>query len=48
VAAIFMAFVLDLHTSATEDTPRRFLHALLDSTEVYEGDAKLFMAFATE
>jgi GTP cyclohydrolase I len=48
VAAIFTAFGLDLHTPATEDTPRRFLHALLDSTEGYEGDAKLLTAFETE
>ena len=44
VAAIFTAFGLDLHTSAMEDTPRRFLHALLDSTEGYEGDTKLLTA----
>jgi GTP cyclohydrolase I len=44
VAAIVTVFGLDLHMSATEDTPRRFLHALLDSTEGYEGDTKLLTA----
>jgi GTP cyclohydrolase I len=48
VTAIFTAFGLDLHTSATEDTPRRFLRALFDSTEGYEGDPKLLTAFETE
>ena len=48
VADIFTAFGLDLHTSATQDTPRRFLRALFDSTEGYEGDPKLLTAFETE
>jgi GTP cyclohydrolase I len=48
VAAIFTAFGLDLHTPGTEDTPRRFLRALFDSTEGYEGDPKLLTAFETE
>src|SRR5216684_1618508 len=48
VAAIFEAFGLDLHTPATERTPQRFLQALFDSTEGYEGDPKLLTAFETE
>ena len=45
---IFTAFGLDLHTPATEQTPRRFIRALFDSTEGYEGDPKLLTAFRTE
>ncbi len=47
-AEIFAAFGLDLHTPATEDTPRRFIQALFDSTTGYEGDPKLLTVFATE
>jgi GTP cyclohydrolase IA len=47
-AEIFTAFGLDLKTSGTEATPRRFIRALLDSTEGYDGDPKLLTAFATE
>ena len=32
VAEIFSAFGMDLETPGTEDTPRRFLKALYDST----------------
>src|SRR5215469_3584146 len=48
LAEILVAFGLDLHTSATEDTPRRFLQALFDATEGYEGDPKLLTVFETE
>src|SRR2546421_3860870 len=48
VAAIFEAFGLDLHTPATERTPQRYIRALYDSTEGYEGDPKLLTAFETE
>jgi GTP cyclohydrolase I len=48
VAAIFEAFGLDLHTPATRDTPRRFLRALFDATEGYDGDPKLLTVFDTE
>ena len=48
MAEIFTAFGLDLRTSATVDTPRRFVRALFDSTEGYEGDPKLLTAFETE
>lgn len=48
VAAIFEAFGLDLHTPATERTPQRFLRAMFDATEGYEGDPKLLTAFETE
>lgn len=47
-AEIFSAFGLDLNTPATKDTPRRFIKALFDSTEGYDGDPKLLRVFDTE
>ena len=47
-AEIFSAFGLDLNTSATKDTPRRFIRALFDATEGYDGDPKLLKIFDTE
>lgn len=47
-AEIFSAFGLDLNTAATKDTPRRFIKALFDSTEGYDGDPKLLRVFDTE
>jgi GTP cyclohydrolase I len=48
VSAILAAFGLDLDTPATRDTPRRFLRAMFDATEGYEGDPKLLTVFETE
>jgi GTP cyclohydrolase IA len=48
VAAIFEAFGLDLGTPPTELTPQRFLRAMFDATEGYEGDPKLLTVFETE
>jgi GTP cyclohydrolase IA len=45
---IFSAFGMDLNTLATKDTPRRFIRALFDATEGYEGDPKLLTVFKTE
>ena len=45
---IFSAFGLDLNTPATKDTPRRFIKALFDATEGYDGDPKLIKVFDTE
>lgn len=47
-AEIFTAFGLDLNTPATKDTPHRFIRALYDSTEGYDGDPKLLRIFDTE
>jgi GTP cyclohydrolase I len=47
-AEIFSAFGLDLNTPATKDTPRRFIKALFDATEGYDGDPKLLRVFETE
>jgi GTP cyclohydrolase I len=48
MAEILTAFGLDLNTSATVDTPHRFVRALFDSTEGYDGDPKLLKVFHTE
>jgi len=48
VAEIFSAFGLDLTLSSTKDTPRRFIKALFDATEGYDGDPKLLRVFGTE
>ena len=47
-AEIFSAFGLDLDTPATQATPRRFIKALFDATEGYEGDPNLLRVFGTE
>jgi GTP cyclohydrolase I len=47
-AEIFSAFGMDLNTDGTRDTPRRFIKALYDVTDGYEGDPKLLTAFPTE
>ncbi len=48
IAEIFTAYGLDLDTPATKDTPRRFIKALFDATEGYDGDPKLLRVFETE
>ncbi len=45
---ILTALGLPLDTPGTVDTPRRYLRALFDATEGYEGDPKLVRAFPTE
>jgi GTP cyclohydrolase I len=47
-AEILSGLGLDLNTPATKDTPRRFIRALIDATEGYEGDPKLLKVFDTE
>jgi len=48
VAEILSTFGMDPDTPATRDTPRRFLQAMYDSTDGYEGDPKLITVFDTE
>jgi len=48
MAEIFRAMGMDLTTPATSLTPRRFISALLDATDGYNGDPKLVTAFPTE
>lgn len=45
---IFSAFGMDMSAPATRDTPGRFLRALYDSTDGYDGDPKLITVFDTE
>ena len=45
---ILSALGMDLNTSATKDTPRRFIKALFEATEGYDGDPKLLRVFDTE
>jgi GTP cyclohydrolase I len=47
-AELLSSLGLDLSTSSTVDTPRRFVDALLEATDGYEGDEKLLTAFPTE
>lgn len=48
LAGILSALGLDLDTPATRDTPRRFLAAMIEATDGYEGDPKLVTSFPTE
>ncbi|HZT64970.1 MAG TPA: GTP cyclohydrolase I [Acidimicrobiales bacterium] len=48
VAEIFEALGMDLGTPGTARTPARFLRALLEATDGYEGDPGLVTAFPTE
>ena len=48
MAEIFDAFGMQMGTPSTEDSPRRFVRALFDATEGYEGDPKLLKTFPTE
>lgn len=48
ISEIFEAFGLDVHMPATEETPRRFLQALFEATEGYDGDPKLIKVFQAE
>ena len=45
---ILQALGMPLDTPGTKRTPYRYLSAMFDSTEGYEGDAKLVTAFPTE
>jgi GTP cyclohydrolase I len=48
MAEILTVMGLDVNTPATIDTPRRFVRALYESTEGYDGDPKLITVFHTE
>ena len=47
-AEILTSFGMDLAAPGTGDTPRRFVRALFDATDGYDGDPKLLTAFPTE
>jgi GTP cyclohydrolase IA len=48
IAEIFSAYGLDIDTPATRETPRRFIKALFEATDGYDGDPKLLKVFSTE
>ena len=48
VTEIFGACGLDLRTRATKETPKRFIQALFDATDGYDGDPKLLTTFDNE
>ena len=48
MAEIFTAFGMDITTASTKETPRRFIEALYESTDGYDGDPKLIKAFPRE
>jgi GTP cyclohydrolase I len=48
VGELFEALGMDLDTPGTQETPRRFVQALFDSTQGYDGDPKLLTVFPTE
>src|SRR5205085_9702994 len=48
IAEILEALGMPLNTPGTAKTPQRYLRAMFDSTEGYEGDDKLVTAFPTE
>ncbi len=48
IAEIFSAYGMDLDTPSTHDTPRRFIRALFEATDGYDGDPKLLKVFQTE
>ena len=48
MAESFTAFGMDLSTSATRETPHRFIQALFDSTDGYDGDPTVLKAFDTK
>jgi GTP cyclohydrolase I len=45
---IFSTLGLDLNTDSTRETPRRFIDALAEATDGYDGDPKLVKVFDTE
>jgi GTP cyclohydrolase IA len=47
-AEIFSAMGMDINQQSTKETPRRYIQALFDATEGYDGDPKLIKVFKTE
>ena len=48
MAEIFSTLGMDLKTPSTVDTPRRYIQALIDATDGFDGDPKLLKTFETE
>lgn len=47
-AEMFTAFGMNLDSASTADTPRRFVRAMFDATNGYDGDPNLITVFETE
>lgn len=47
-AEILSTLGMDITTQSTKETPHRFIRALFDATEGYDGDPKLIKVFDTE
>jgi GTP cyclohydrolase I len=47
-AEILTAMGMDINTPSTRETPRRYIQALIEATEGYDGDPKLLKTFQTE
>ena len=47
-AEIFSTLGMDINTPSTKETPHRFIQALFDATDGYDGDPKLVKVFSTE
>jgi len=45
---IFGALGMDMNSPATQETPHRYIQALFDATDGYDGDPKLIKVFDTE
>jgi GTP cyclohydrolase I len=48
MAEIFSALGMDLKTPSTIDTPQRYIQALIDATDGFDGDPKLLKTFGSE
>lgn len=48
LAEILGALGMNLDTPATRDTPRRFVEAMIEATEGYDGDPNVLTVFETE
>jgi GTP cyclohydrolase I len=48
ISEILVSFGMDINTPGTVETPRRFIRALFDTTQGYDGDPKLIKVFETE
>ena len=48
MAEILTTLGMNLNTPATYETPQRFVQAMFDATEGYDGDPKLLKVFETE
>jgi len=48
IAEIFIALGMDLDTQGCQETPQRFIEALVDMTSGYEGDSNIATTFRSE